>query len=650
MNPSFRLFEVPSIIRHRTYGPKAEHSYPIYSRAALLDIYIVFQMAFRLPPSVLVFSAFAALLVPSAIHAAGLDNNPGPELIFATKALAEESVVPANLPAIRTLGYYEPGTGGALYVYSGTAVPKFSPRGQPNIDRPAFQYIATKPDSLGHRAYYVIAEETPNVFQFGAKADAVPDGMSSDKGQKGAKAFDNTDSFNAALSYGKSVLVPGGRYWIEGTLKMLEDGTVLSGVGPGGNNTGGSELYFGSGTADCIQIGDGANELRWGKVTRLTINSRQRTGGNAIFAFFDNWLTLEELKIASPYNGILLFRGLGFMLRDLVISGIRAGDGTADVPSEIGYGIKLWGAPELYDKDTGKKVKRDGQVVYLENISFGSLKVETDPTNWTVGLWCAENAASVNGATVKNQNVRRAVYISRAAKIDPNNKLIVPDGYTAVPGTWTDTAGTKGAAGKVYTYGSPEYPSVPGQVPDLNGRFQDLTLFYLGGDFLGGEYVYDEEGTGVAIYNPHFMRSYQGNCVYMGPEAKDLSIYGGQVIGAFKHGFDMNGQKWQISGVQVYKPSLDTANRQAHKKLFSAIHVGATSVGGDILNCKIGNEPPGTKDRAGNTAQYGLDIAHGARGTWYNGNRFDGCIEANVHNEAGTETQAGTNYLGPAGE
>jgi len=159
-------------------------------------------MAFRLPPSVLVFSAFA-LLVPSAVHAAGLDNNSGPELTFATKALAEESVVPANLPAIRTLGYYQPGTGGALYVYSGTTVPKFSPRGQSNIDRPAFQYLATKPDSFGHRAYYVLAEETPNVFQFGAKAEAAPDGMSTHKTQKGAKAFDNTDAFNAALSYGK---------------------------------------------------------------------------------------------------------------------------------------------------------------------------------------------------------------------------------------------------------------------------------------------------------------------------------------------------------------------------------------------------------------------------------------------------------------
>jgi hypothetical protein len=204
-------------------------------------------------------------------------------------------------------------------------------------------------------------------------------------------------------------------------------------------------------------------------------------------------------------------------------------------------------------------------------------------------------------------------------------------------------------SGKEYSYGSAQYPSEPGQVPDLNGRFQDLTLFYLGGDYLGGEYIYNEEGSGVAIYNPHFMRSYQGNCVYMGPNAKDMSIYGGQVIGAFKHGFDMNGERWHISGVQVYRSSLEASNRDKHKGNYSAIRVGPTSIGGDIINCKIGNEPPGTRGRAGNTVKYGLDIAAGARGTWYHGNRFDGCIEANVNNEAGEETQAGTNYLGPVG-
>jgi hypothetical protein len=270
--------------------------------------------------------------------------------------------------------------------------------------------------------------------------------------------------------------------------------------------------------------------------------------------------------------------------------------------------------------------------------------LETDPANWTVGLWCAENAASINGATVKNQNVRRGVYISRAAKMDAASKLIVPDGYRAVPGTKPAKSGDK-----VYLYGSSQYPAEPGTVPDLNGKFQDLTLFYLGGDYLGGEYIYNEEGSGVAIYNPHFMRSYQGNCVYMGPNARDMNIYGGEVVGAFKHGFDMNGERWQISGVQIYRCSLDVSERADHKDLFSAIHVGATSVGGDILNCKIGNEPPGTKGRAGNTVKYGLDIEAGARGTWYNGNRFDGCIEDNVHNAAGGETQAGANYLGAPG-
>jgi hypothetical protein len=586
------------------------------------------------------FSRLLILLLVTGVPV--VSSRAADDLIFAVpnKIQAEDAAIPDHAQAVRTLGYYEPGTGGGLYVYSGTNVPKYTPRGQALGDRPASHYLSSKPDAKGVRRYFLLSEERPNVLQFGAIADATPEGASTIKGKAGA--HDNTDAFNAALSYGKGAYVPTGRYWIKGTIRMLEDSSVLTGDGPGGNNTGGSELYFGPGTADCIQSGDGVNQIRWGKISRLTIDPRNRTGGNAIFAFFNFQLVIEELKITSPYNGISLFRGLGFMIRDVVLSGIRAGDGTADVPTEIGYGIKFWGAPELYDKDTGKKVKRDTQVLFVENISFGGQKHETDPSNWTVGLWCAENAASINGATLKNQNVRRGIYISRAQKSDPNSKLIVPDGYVMVPGT-------KMISGKEYSYGSAQYPSEPGQVPDLNGRFQDLTLFYLGGDYLGGEYIYNEEGSGVAIYNPHFMRSYQGNCVYMGPNAKDMSIYGGQVIGAFKHGFDMNGERWHISGVQVYRSSLEASNRDKHKGNYSAIRVGPTSIGGDIINCKIGNEPPGTRGRAGNTVKYGLDIAAGARGTWYHGNRFDGCIEANVNNEAGEETQAGTNYLGPVG-
>lgn len=588
-------------------------------------------MTLRIPSLVLLFCALGTISHAAETH-----------LVLPSKVQAESTVIPATVESIQTLGYYEPGKGGGLYVFSGTTVPTYSPRAESNVPRPASHYIAAKVDAAGtaHR-YYLLSEQTPNVLQFGAIADATPEGASSIKGKAGA--FDNTEAFNAALSYGHGVLVPSGRYWIVGTIKILEDSTVLTGEGPGGNNTGGSELYFGPGTADCIQSGDGVNQLRWGKISRLTIDPRNRTGGNAIFGFFNFQLMIEELRITSPYNGILLFRGLGFMIRDVVMSGIRAGDGNTDGPTEIGYGIKFWGAPELYDKDTGKKVKRDTQVLYVENISFGSEKHETDPSNWTVGLWCAENAASINGATVKNQNVRRAVYISRAEHMDPANKLNVPDGYRVVPATKKD------ASGKEYAYGSPQYPIEPGTVPDLNGRFQDLTLFYLGGDYLGGEYIYNEEGSGVAIYNPHFMRSYQGNCVYMGPNSKDMSIYGGQVIGAYKHGFDMNGERWHISGVQVYRASLENSNREQHKGNFSAVRVGSTSVGGDIINCKIGNEPRGTKNRAGNTVKFGLDIAAGAKGTWYHGNRFDGCIEANVNNEAGDETQAGTNFLGPVG-
>lgn len=558
------------------------------------------------------------------------------EAVFDTKALAEAAAIPATVRVVKTHGYAEPGRGGATYVYAGAAVPKYNPRGQTNVDRPASHYIVSK------GRYYVLAEDTPNVFQFGAVADGAGDGKSTVT--PGQPAFDNTAAFNDALSYGKGVYVPGGRFWIGGTIKILEDGSTLTGMAPGSNGSGGTELIFGPGAGDCIQAGDGTNQLRWAKITRFSIDSKLRTGGNAIFAFFNSWLTIGELKIGNPYNGILLYRGLGFMIRDVVISGIRAGDGTPDQPSEIGYGIKIVGAPELYDKDTGKKVKRDTQVLYVENISFGSAKLETDPTNWTVGLWCAENAASVNGATLKNQNVRRAVYISKAEHIDANSRLIVPDGYTVVPGTKTD------ASGKVSEYGTAGYPSEPGKIPDLNGRFQDLTLFYLGGDYLGGEFLYVDEGLGIAIYNPHFMRSYQGNSVYMGPKAKDLSIYGGQIIGGYKHGLDMNGSKWHLSGIQIYKPSLDGKNREGHKGQFSCVHVGATSVGGDIVDCKLGNEPAGTPDRVGNTAEYGIDIEAGARGTWYTGNRFEGCIKDNVHNEAGNETQAGANFFGPVGE
>jgi len=576
----------------------------------------------------------AALAVSAAQPAiAATPTDASVEMTFATRRDAENAVIRGEIKAIRTLGYHEPGVGGGVYVDAGTSVPRHSPRGRNNVDRPASHFIAAGNGAA--KRYFVLAEPTPNVFQFGAIADGTSDGKSS---RGGGAAFDNTEAFNDALSYGASVFVPRGRFWIAGTLHITEDGTVLHGVGAGGNNDGGTELYFGPGDADCIQAGDGVNQLRWCKITRLFIDAKARTGGNTIFAFFNYQLVLEELRIVHPYNGIRLFRGIGFMLRDIVMSYIRAGDGTPDGPREIGYGIKFSGAPELYDLDTGKKVKRDTHVVFLENISFGSAKHETDPTNWTVGLWCAENAASVNGATLKNQNVRHAILITRAATVDPNDQLLVPPGYRLVPGTRTD------ASGRTHEYGSKEYPAEKGTVPELNGRYQDLTLFYVGGDFLGGEYVYNDESAGVAIYNPHFFRSFQGNSVYMGPKAKDMSIYGGQVIGPYKHGFDMHGHKWHVSGVSIFKPSLDS-DREKHKGKFSCVHVGPTSVGGDVVNCKIGNEPDGTAGRAGDTAKFGLDVEPGARSTWYHGNRFHGCITGDVNNRAGRETRAGNNWL-----
>ncbi len=558
-------------------------------------------------------------------------------ITFPTRQSAEAALIPAHVQAIRTLGYHQPGQGGGLYVYAGTTIPTYDPPGIPPIPRPASHYIAAQPETVGGTVrYFLLAEETPNVLQFGAVADAQQDGQSSDPARKGSPAFDNTEAFNDALNFGKSVFVPPGRYWINGTVKILFDGAVLYGTGAGGIGDGGSELYFGPGKADCIQAGDGTNLLRWCKIFRLYLDPSQRTGGNAILANFNHQLTIEELRIKNPYNGIRLFRGIGFTLRDLWISGIRAGDGTPQGPGEIGYGIKFSGAPELYDENN-KKVKRDSHVVFVENISFGAAKHETDPTNWTVGLWCAENAASVNGATLKNQNVRHAILINRAEHVDPNDPLMVPPGYRLVPGTRT-------IDGKEYEYGSKQYPSEPMTVPDLNGRYQDLTLFYVGGDYLGAEYVWNDEASGVAIYNPHFFRSYQGNSVYMGPNSKDMSIYGGQVIGPYKHCFDMNGHKWHISGVAIFKPSLDN-DREAHKGKFSCIHVGPTSVGGDIINCKIGNEPTGTQGRVSDTAKYGIDIEPGARSTWYHGNRFDGCLVADVNNQAGNQTRAGENWL-----
>jgi hypothetical protein len=585
-------------------------------------------------PSLLILAALA-LPAPAAAQ------QPAIEITFETKTAAGNAVIPASTRAIRTLGFHEMGTGPALYIYSGTTPPAHSPRGKTPVSRPASHYIAAQAEDTGAALYYVLSEETPNVLQFGALADSTTDGKSTRTPD--APAHDNTAAFNDALDFGKGALVPAGRYWIAGTLRILADGTSLYGQGPGGAGQGGTELIFGPGASDCIQLGDGENQLRWGKITRMALSPRLRTGGNAIFAHFNYQLVLSELRINSPYNGIRLFRGIGFMLKDIVMSGIRAGDGTADGPREIGYGIKFAGAPALYDKNTGKEIKRNTHVLYLENISFGSARHETDPANWTVGLWCAENAASVNGATIKNQNVRHGVYITCAAAVDPADRLLVPDGYRLVPAT------LKASDGKTHRYGSPGHPAKPGTVHGGNRHFQDLTLFYLGGDYLGGEYIYNDSGSGVAIYNPHFMRTYQGNAVYMGAGAKDMSIYGGQVIGAYKHGFDMNGERWHISGVQIYRHSLDTANRRAHAGKYSAIHVGPASIGGDIVNCKIGNEPPGTTGRAGNTVRFGVDIEKGARGTWVQGNRFDGCIDANVNNQAGEESKAGGNLMGPAG-
>jgi hypothetical protein len=109
----------------------------------------------------------------------------------------------------------------------------------------------------------------------------------------------------------------------------------------------------------------------------------------------------------------------------------------------------------------------------------------------------------------------------------------------------------------------------------------------------------------------------------------------------------MNGERWHINGVQIYRHSLDTADRRAHAGKYSAIHVGPTSVGGDIANCKIGNEPPGAAARAGSTVRFGVDIEKGARGTWIHGNRFHGCLEANINNKSGAELQSEGNLMGP---
>lgn len=580
---------------------------------------------------------------------AALRAQPVTDLTFATKAEAESATVPADTIAIRTLGYHEPGKGAALYRFVGTTAPTFSPRGEKDVPRPRSHYIAAKAGANVVR-YFVLSEETPDVSQFGAIADSTTDGKATGQiggAKAGGEAFDNTAAFNDAFRYGKSLFVPAGKYWVKGTLRILEDGTKFYGDGPGGGTGAGAEIYFGPGKDDCIVLGNGTEMLRWAKVERLYLEALQRTGGNMLFVDNNYQFVADELRINYPWNGIKLYRGLGFTIRNLMMSRIRCGDGDANGPKEIGYGIKMGGAPELWDEE-GKKVKRDTHVLYVENISFGSLKVETDPTNWTVGLWAAENAASINGATVKNQNVRHAILINRAANVDAKDQLMVPAGYTLVPKTWTDTAGTKGDKGKTYNYGSPEYPAKPKTVIDDNGRFQDMTLFYVGGDFLGGEYVYFDEGTSIAIHNPHFFRVYQGNSVYMGPKARDFTIFGGQVIGPYKNGFDMNGSRWHISGVQIYKPSLDS-DREKHKGKFSGIRVGPTSVGGDVVNCKIGNEPEGTPGRVGSTAKHGLVVEKGARGTWYHGNRFEGNLHDNVVNNAGDETQAGTNFMGPTG-
>lgn len=575
-----------------------------------------------------------------ALFFCSLSNAAQQEIILhlSTKVEAERSKIPSDVHAIRTLGYHQPGTGGGLYIFDGNSVPKYNPRGESNVDRPESHYITINGQD-GSSRYYVLAEETPNVLQFGAIAQASQPNDS--------EPYDNTKAFNDALSFGKGSYVPPGRYFIKGTVHILEDGSMLWGVGPGGNHTGGSELIFGPGNENCIQLGNGVDQLRWGKITRLTLDAKQRTGGDLIFAWFNYQLVLDELRIIQPYNGIRLFRGIGFMLKDIVMSGIRAGNGDTSGPSEIGYGIKFGGAADLYEETTGKKIKRNTHVLYVENLSFGSEKHETDPSNWTVGLWCAENAASVNGTTLKNQNVRHGVYISKAEDVDPNDKYLVPEGYRLMPPSWTDTTGIKGPAGKTYSYGSNEYPIEPGTVVNANGRFQDLTLFYLGGDYLGGEYIYNGEGSGIAIYNPHFMRSHQGNCVYMGPNSRDMSIYGGQIIGAYKNGLEMLGERWHLSGVQIYRHSLDSDNRAAHRGTYSAIKVGASSIGGDIVNCKIGNEPTGTSGRGGSTVRYGVDIEPGARSTWIHGNRFSGCLEANVNNQAGDETQEAANFFAP---
>ncbi len=237
-------------------------------------------------------------------------------------------------------------------------------------------------------------------------------------------------------------------------------------------------------------------------------------------------------------------------------------------------------------------------------------------SNWAVGLWCAEELSfGQRGHAEKIRMYDRGIIYPGRKRVTRDNKLI--DAQMAMRWCRNQDHLRQGVSITALI----NHPRRGGQGARPQAvRFQDLTCFISEATTLEAD-----PSTTKRLRGSHLQPSFHG-----GPIKATASTWGRtqgheHLWGAGDRGLQTwLRYEWRTlahqRGCRSYRPSLEASAREKHKGNYSAIRVGPTSIGGDIINCKIGNEPNGTKNRAGNTAQYGLDIAAGAKGTWYHGN------------------------------
>jgi hypothetical protein len=126
-------------------------------------------------------------------------------------------------------------------------------------------------------------------------------------GAKGDGTTDDTAAFNTMFSsmasHGGGVAACGAKtYKFTGTLTIANSGISIMGLGIEA-----TKFLFANGTNDCILL-QGGSQIEGITISGLHIVSSSKTGGNAINAQVVALLTLRDLLIDSPFNGILCFQ------------------------------------------------------------------------------------------------------------------------------------------------------------------------------------------------------------------------------------------------------------------------------------------------------------------------------------------------------